>query len=352
MSSSTRGRTRWAAAVAGAVVALTSAVSWVAPGEAAAAACESVSTGSGGLGGSNYGCAKAGDLLDVRIGDVLPTQPSLGYDEVYYKLGRYTLGKDVINKKFDDWCEANGQGVAASAAAGAKLSDASSFQCEIAVGQETADSIAPMKTVVIGPGGQAYLTDGHHTLTSFLETPDGGANAHVRLRVLDNLSALSHQDFWERMRANGWVWLQDVAGKPIQVGQLPRALGLANFADDKYRSLMYFGRDIGYEAGTIPFQEFYWGAWMRDANVVGDWNRNDPAAYLAAVKTVTEQQVALGAGTVVAAGKTAGELGVLAAWNDGKAATKGEFAKLSVPYAEAKPGKIAYAVEYRLRHKR
>ncbi|MEU0540945.1 ParB/Srx family N-terminal domain-containing protein [Nocardia sp. NPDC005978] len=353
MSSSTLGRIRWAAAIAGAVVAVTSAVSWVVPGEAAAAACNTVSSGSGGLaGGGAYGCAKAGELLDVRIGDVLPTQPSLGYDEVYYKLGRYTLGKDEINKKFDDWCEANGQGVAASATPGAKLSDPSSFACTIAVGKETADSIAPMKTVVIGPGGQAYLTDGHHTLTSFLETPDGGANSHVRLRVLDNLSNLSTQDFWDRMKANGWVWLQDVVGKPIQVGQLPRTLGLANFADDKYRSLMYFGRDIGYEAGTIPFQEFYWGAWMRDSNVVGDWNRNDPAAYLAAVKTVTEKQVALGAGTVVAAGKTAGELGALAAWNDGKAATKGEFAKLSVPYSEAKPGKIAYAIEYRLRNKR
>lgn len=47
-----------------------------------------------------YLCAKPGDIVDVRIGDVHPTQPSLGYDEVYYKLGRYTLGKDTINKKF------------------------------------------------------------------------------------------------------------------------------------------------------------------------------------------------------------------------------------------------------------
>nr|WP_232528568.1 ParB-like protein [Microbacterium sp. MAH-37] len=62
-------------------------------------------------------------MIDVRIGDVLPTQPSLGYDEVYYKLGRYTLGKDRINKKFDDWCEANGQGEAATAALDAGLLD-------------------------------------------------------------------------------------------------------------------------------------------------------------------------------------------------------------------------------------
>jgi hypothetical protein len=70
-----------------------------------------------------YLCAQAGDMVDVRIGDVLPTQPSLGYDEVYYKLGRYTLGKDAINKKFDDWCEASGLVPAAWVNPGARLDD-------------------------------------------------------------------------------------------------------------------------------------------------------------------------------------------------------------------------------------
>ncbi|MGW4817418.1 ParB/Srx family N-terminal domain-containing protein [Streptomyces sp. NPDC004227] len=94
-----------------------------------------------------------------------PTQPSLGYDEVYYKLGRYTLGKDAINKKFDDWCEADGRSAAATVFRDTRLDDPSSFTCELPVGAETADSIAPMKTVVIGPGGEPFLTDGHHTLT-------------------------------------------------------------------------------------------------------------------------------------------------------------------------------------------
>ncbi|WP_369637083.1 hypothetical protein [Nocardia sp. JMUB6875] len=91
---------------------------------------------------------------------------------------------------------------------------------------------------------------------------------------------------------------------------------------------------------------------MRDTKVVGDWDRNDFAAYLATVKTVTEKQVALGANGVVAEGKTAGELRVLAAWNAGAAETKGEFAKLAKPYSDAKPGKLAYAIEYRLRNGR
>ena len=49
-------------------------------------------------------------------------------------------------------------------------------------------------------------------------------------------------------------------------------------------------------------------------------------------------------------GFTASQLGVLGAWNDGKDSDKGEFGKLSKPYSDAKPGKIAYALEYKAVH--
>ena len=105
-------------------------------------------------------CAAPDTLLDVRIGDVHPTQPSLGYDEVYYKLGRYStaLSKDAVNKKFDDWCEADGRVEAATVSPGARLDRPSSFTCELPRGAETAESTAPMKTVVIGPEiGRAHV---------------------------------------------------------------------------------------------------------------------------------------------------------------------------------------------------
>ncbi|MCE4026776.1 LPXTG cell wall anchor domain-containing protein [Microbacterium sp. Au-Mic1] len=300
-------------------------------------------------------CAPVGDLLDVRIGDVHPTQPSLGYDEVYYKLGRYDadLSKDAINKKFADWCEANGQQDAASAQPDATLTDPSTFTCTVPVGSETADTIAPMKTVVIGPRGVLYLTDGHHTLTSFQE--NSGPDVHVRLRVLGNLSGLSDADFWAAMQANKWTWLRDVNGDAITPAQLPSNVGLSNFEDDRFRSILYFARDIGYSAdGAVPFQEFYWGTWLRTrADIpVAAWNQDDWAGSLALVKQLTQAQVALGAGTVVdpQSGYTAGDLSVLGAWNDGKAESKGEWAKLAKPYSDAKPGKLAYMTEYRLRH--
>ncbi|GGK97183.1 hypothetical protein JOE58_003288 [Curtobacterium luteum] len=297
-------------------------------------------------------CAAPDTLLDVRIGDVHPTQPSLGYDEVYYKLGRYStaLSKDAVNKKFDDWCEANGQEEAATTTAASTLTDPSTFTCAVPVGSETPDTIAPMKTVVIGPGGTLYLTDGHHTLTSFDE--DSGPDVHVRLRVLGNLSGLGTTEFWQTMQDNRWVWLRDTAGRSITPARLPQNVGLAAFQDDSARSIMYFGRDIGYTAdGAVPFQEFYWGSWLRAHPELGlaSWDQDDFAASLSLVERITRAQVALAPNDVVDAesGYTAADLSTLSAWNDGKAVTKGEWAKLSAPYSSDKPGKLAYMTEYR-----
>ena len=297
----------------------------------------------------DYLAAQRGDFIDVRIGDLLPTQPSLGYDEVLYKLGRYNLGKDATNKKFADWCEASGLLDVATVEPGARLDQPASFSCALTPGNETKESADLAKSVVIGPGGKLYLTDGHHTLTAFAETPDGGLRLHVRLRVLGNLSGLSEPAFWNRMIQNRWTWLRDPSGASVTPSQLPTSVGLANFADDKYRSLLYFARDIGYAQGTLPFQEFYWGAWLRDSKPIdlSGWNQTDFDSYLATVKALTERQVALADDEVLDSGFTAAQLGKFAQWNNGKAADKGEFDKLSKPYSDSKPGKLGYMLEYK-----
>lgn len=301
---------------------------------------------------SPYLCATPGQLLEVRIGEVAATQPSLGYDQIYYKLGRYTLGKDAINNTFGDWCEADGRVDVASARPGARLDDPSSFSCEVPRGAETADGLAEMKTVVIGPGGRPYLTDGHHTLTSFIETPDGGPNLRLRLKVVANLSTLKERAFWRTMRANKWTYLQRPDGTKVAPQRLPRTLALHRFQDDRYRSLLYFTRDIGYQQTGIPFQEFYWGDWIRDSRPGGlvRWDRTSLSAYLTAVEKATRGMVSLPPDQVISDGFTASQLGALPAWNDGKAADKGEWAKLAKPYSDSKPGKLAYALEYKQRH--
>lgn len=291
-------------------------------------------------------CAKSGDILTVRVGDVHPTQPSLGYDEVYYKLGRYTLGKDELNKKFADWCEASGLSDVAWARPDARLDDPTSFGCTLSPGQETDKSRAAMKTIVIGPQGSLWLTDGHHTLTAFDEVADGGPDTPVRLRVVANLSALSTSQFWAQMKANKWTWLQDPEGRTIKPQQLPSDVGLQNFRNDRYRGLMYFVRDVGYSAdGAIPFQEFYWGAWLREQHPeLTQWDRSDRDAYLAQVRAVADAQVALPAGTAVFGGYTKEQLQAFT-----KVDTK-EFGKLAKPYSDSKPGKLAYLIEYKQQH--
>jgi hypothetical protein len=291
--------------------------------------------------------AKADDLLEVSVGEVFPTQPSLGYHEVFYKLGRYSVGKDSVNKKFADWCEANGQENASAAQVGATLTNPATFTCTIAKGAETPASIALMKSGVIGPKGKVYLTDGHHTLTSFMELE--GPSVKVRIRILGNLSNLEEAAFWTQMQTNKWTWLRDENDAVITPAQLPKSLGLANFGNDPFRGVLYFARDIGYAQNTTPFQEFYWGRWLRTHPTIklSNYNLTDLTQYLALVRAVSEAQVALADTDVVSDGVTAAQLSKLAAWNAGALDTAGEFAKLSVAYASAKPGKIAYMLEYR-----
>jgi hypothetical protein len=69
--------------------------------------------------------------------------------------------------------------------------------------------------------------------------------------------------------------------------------------------------------------------------------------YLAAVNAVTHAQVALPKSAEVDSGFTAADLDAMDGWNAGQPATKGEFGKLSKPYSDAKPGKLAYALEYK-----
>ena len=88
--------------------------------------------------------AAAGDLIDVTLGDLHPTQPSLGYDEVFFRVGRYTLG--THNPLLDAWCVANGQQGVASADAGATVADRTSFTCVVPIGSETPETTAGMKT--------------------------------------------------------------------------------------------------------------------------------------------------------------------------------------------------------------
>ncbi len=74
-------------------------------------------------------------------------------------------------------------------------------------------------------------------------------------------------------------------------------------------------------------------------------NLNDTTAYLAAVRKAAEAMVALSPDAIVSADKTATTLGRLGTFNET------EFTALSQPVTATKPGKLPYAVDYRLKLK-
>ena len=69
------------------VLAAGTVVAGAGTGAAAADPC----AGSGPL---PYTCAQPGDLIDVTLGELHPTQAVLGFDQVFYKLGRYGSDRD------------------------------------------------------------------------------------------------------------------------------------------------------------------------------------------------------------------------------------------------------------------
>jgi hypothetical protein len=234
--------------------------------------------------------AKPGDVIKVRIEELNPTQAAIGYDQIYYKLGRWqgdfarpTWAGDTTNqidylnrtvgKKFDDYCEDTGAGKRAqpfasiAQAQAARLDKPETFSCLNAPG---ADATA-MKTVVVGWDGNLYLTDGHHSFSALREIFDGGPKLPVWVKVDANYSDMADaKAFWQRLVDERKAWLRDGQNRPITVEQLPTRLGLANatepggMEEDRYRSLVYFARDIAYDNGRLPeFAEFLWGDWLR-----------------------------------------------------------------------------------------
>ena len=241
--------------------------------------------------GASYQALQRGELVRVQLQDLHPTQAVVGHDQIFYKLGRFQAQP---NKLFDEYCETNGQGEAASVPSTARISDPDSFECQQAVGTYPAE----MKTVVVGPDGQLYLTDGHHTLTVLWEQPGAGPEQQMWLRVTDNFSdSADGAAFWQRMQDERKVWLQDGEGQPITVQALPERLGLDVLQDDRYRALVYFTREVAYDkprSGTVApeFLEFYWGQWLRGQIDLSSYDLSDKGSYRDALLVASRLMVA------------------------------------------------------------
>jgi len=298
-----------------------------------------------------YAAAVVNSPMAIRVGDAHPTQPAIGYDQVYYKQARYrnvTIAKEW-KKEFGDFCEAAGLSDVDNNTVNANslLTNPATFAC---TGNVNALDTSAMKSAVVGPRGVLYLTDGHHTLTSFWEAPNGGgADVKVPVLMKGNFMTQNNATFWRGMRTNKMVWLKLPDGRAITPAELPQQLGLSNgLQDDPYRALIYFTRDVGYKQpkDSTEFLEFYWSEWLQAAPQnfkISDYTLTDATSYLNAIKAASNLMVATPDATLIgSSGKTAFQMGKLAAFS-----TK-DFNALNVPANDpSKPGKLAYALNYR-----
>ncbi|NYE24295.1 ParB/Srx family N-terminal domain-containing protein [Pigmentiphaga litoralis] len=289
-----------------------------------------------------------GAVLHLRIDDLRPTQPAVGYDQIYATLERYRRSPQ---DKFDDYCFVNGQrGVKAFDAGTSRIDDPASFACKQDAPDAASPHAATLYGVVIGPGGTFYLQSGHHTAVTLTSLPDGGSHVRMTVRVVENYSQmLPGVGFWTRMAAERRVWLRNAQGQMIAPEALPQTFRLVDLRDDPYRSLVFFTRGIGYvrPQGGTPHVEMAWAYWLRKRRDpdLSAYRLDDVTSYRDAVIAAARKMVALRDNDILVDRMTALSLGKLPSFDakDGlrKVAREGT--------ATQPPGPLLDAVMYKQR---
>ncbi|WP_341960583.1 ParB/Srx family N-terminal domain-containing protein [Pseudomonas sp. RC10] len=251
---------------------------------------------------------KPGDVVEVSLDQLHPTQAVIGFDQVYYQLERFAKDRQ---KLFDEICESNGQHEAKAINASADPLNPESYTCK----DEPNAHLKDMKTVVVGPEGRFYLTDGHHTFSTLWEQPGAGPQMKMKVRITDVFSdSPDMAAFWTRMQKAHKVWLKDGNGQSISPDQLPEHLGLQAMHNDVLRSLVYFVRGAAYDkpksGGVSPeFLEFYWADWLRHRLVLADYNLSERSGYHRALQAASELMVKPPLSKPIGEGMTAKQLG-------------------------------------------
>ncbi len=118
---------------------------------------------------------------------------------------------------------------------------AAGFDLFSSLSQVEADLIGDIEPVVIGPGGQLYLLDGHHTFTALIDSVWGAQNPTVYVNVVANYSNMTESEFFATMQANNLLLplndgvpetVNDATGSPIPTS-------LTGLTSDPYRGLEY-----------------------------------------------------------------------------------------------------------------
>jgi fibronectin-binding autotransporter adhesin len=111
----------------------------------------------------------------------------------------------------------------------------------LAPSQLQSNLLTDIEPVVIGPGGQLYLTDGHHTFTALENSTYGGSNPNVFVNVIANYSNLTTSQFFQMMQSQNLL-LPLNNGLPQAVNTAtgaPFPTSLMGLIEDPYRGLEY-----------------------------------------------------------------------------------------------------------------
>ncbi|WP_241649334.1 ParB/Srx family N-terminal domain-containing protein [Rosenbergiella collisarenosi] len=223
----------------------------------------------------------------LTVSQIRPTQPAIGDDEVNYKVA--TLQNDR-QKLFEDFCKDMGAKGVKTFDSQSSLTTPSSFSCLAAVGTD----VDEVKSAVIAPDQHIYLTDGHHTVSTYRAL----ANNHdfpFAVRITNDFSHLASMDvFWSTMQQQHLTWLEDPQGNTVTPAQLPQQVGLQAMQNDPYRSVVYFLRGIAYDKPdqAPPFLEFYLGSWLRDHQPVKSEQLSTKAGYMTYLQQAASSLVA------------------------------------------------------------
>lgn len=98
--------------------------------------------------------------------------------------------------------------------------------------------------IVIGPGGEFFLTDHHHLSSAVWRADIPGDEKRVYGYVIQDWSDKEGDEFWRAMIENNYTWLYDDKGDgPLNPHILPKSIG--DILNDPYRTLSRWLRDCG-----------------------------------------------------------------------------------------------------------
>ena len=172
-----------------------------------------------------------GALCQVKVSLLKPTQNAVGFDEVNDKIARYRAKSEEDLKDY---------------------------------------LLVHQVPIVIGNGGQFYLTDHHHLANALWKTAQSKNeadittdNVRVVATVQHNRAGLKGYHFWKTMQASRLVYLFDHrGGGPIRPKEL--CAHIKDLTNDPYRGLAWEVRcRYGYGKSPHAFSEFVWANFFR-----------------------------------------------------------------------------------------